>query len=179
MPIRRRLPLWLLAAALLAAGCISHKGAARPETPAVTSPTTDASPSYYTANFTCSAEGMTANGQLRMQTDSIIWLSASKVIELGRARFTHDSVIIHAKITGQCFRGDYNDLYRRFNFRTDFDQLSKTLTAPAPQGKQYVITPPSPRGAAPEPPPAPATHREDTSGLWSQCPWGMAEEARR
>ncbi len=138
MPIRRRLPLWLLAAALLAAGCISHKGAARPETPAVTSPTTDASPSYYTANFTCSAEGMTANGQLRMQTDSIIWLSASKVIELGRARFTHDSVIIHAKITGQCFRGNYNDLYRRFNFRTDFDQLSKTLTAPAPQAEKQL-----------------------------------------
>ena len=138
MPIRRRLPLWLLAAALLAAGCISHKGAARPETPAVTPPTTDASPSYYTANFTCSAEGMTANGQLRMQTDSIIWLSASKVIELGRARFTHDSVIIHAKITGQCFRGDYNDLYRRFNFRTDFDQLSKTLTAPAPQAEKQL-----------------------------------------
>ena len=138
MPIRRRLPLWLLAAALLAAGCISHKGAARPETPAVTSPTTDASPSYYTANFTCSAEGMTANGQLRMQTDSIIWLSASKVIELGRARFTHDSVIIHAKITGQCFRGNYNDLYRRFNFRTDFDPLSKTLTAPAPQAEKQL-----------------------------------------
>jgi hypothetical protein len=138
MPIRRRLPLWLLAAALLAAGCISHKGAARPETPAVTPPTTDASPSYYTANFTCSAEGMTANGQLRMQTDSIIWLSASKVIELGRARFTHDSVIIHAKITGQCVRGDYNDLYRRFNFRTDFDQLAKTLTAPAPQAEKQL-----------------------------------------
>ena len=102
----------------------------------------------------------------------------------------------------------------------------QAFTAPAPQGKQYVITPPpaenSPQpsptggrwpagpdegattaqlpieppqpspwgeggtaqravtdeGAAPEAPPAPATHREDTSGLWSQCPWGMADTAR-
>ena len=130
MPIRRRLPLWLLAAALLAAGCISHKGAARPETPAVTSPTTDASPSYYTANFTCSAEGMTANGQLRMQTDSIIWLSASKVIELGRARFTHDSVIIHAKITGQCFRGQLLGIEATFTLQP-WQKVDK-LTFPIP-----------------------------------------------
>ena len=102
----------------------------------------------------------------------------------------------------------------------------KPFTAPAPQGKQYVITPPpeensaqpsptggrwpegpdegamstqlpieppspSPtggrypsahtggnEGAASEAPPAPATHREDTSGLWSQCPWGTADAAR-
>ena len=47
-------------------------------------------------------------------------------------------MIIHAKITGQCFRGNYNDLYRRFNFRTDFDQLSKTLTAPAPQAEKQL-----------------------------------------
>ena len=62
----------------------------------------------------------------------------------------------------------------------------QAFTAPAPQGKQYVITPPPaensaqppPWGRAPEAPPAPATRREDTSGLWSQCPWGMADAAR-
>ena len=35
----------------------------------------------------------------------------------------------------------------------------QTFTAPAPQGRQYVITPPSPRGAAPEAPPAADTAR--------------------
>ena len=134
--------LMLTALAAMVAGCRSHRETARTAVPdegseEVVVPPIQSVP-YYTSKFTCTAQGMTANGQLRMQTDSIIWLSASKVIELGRARFTHDSVIIHAKITGQCFRGNYNDLYRRFNFRTDFDQLSKTLTAPAPQAEKQL-----------------------------------------
>ena len=30
---------------------------------------------------------------------------------------------------GRSFRGDYEDLYRRFNLRTDFDQLYQNVTA--------------------------------------------------
>ena len=59
----------------------------------------------------------------------LIWLSASKVIELARACFTRDSVIIYAKVMGRSFRGDYEDLYRRFHLRTDFDQLYQDVTA--------------------------------------------------
>ena len=127
--IRRVLPCFLLLT-LVTAGCSIHRQATRQEPPAVTPNAGETAPQYYTANFTCTSEGLTANGQLRMQTDSVIWLSASKIIELARARFTHDSVIIHAKVMGRCFRGNYNDLYRRFKLRTDFNQLQKTLTSP-------------------------------------------------
>lgn len=118
-----------MALMLVAVGCHSHRDIARPSSPTTGAPTEASNARYYTANFTCTYEGVTANGQLRMQQDSIIWLSASKIIELGRARFTHDSVIIYAKVMGRCFRGNYNDLYRRFNLRTDFNQLYQAVTA--------------------------------------------------
>ncbi len=130
MPLTHRMLPCLLLLTLAAAGCSVHKQAAHQESPAVVPSASETQPQYYTANFTCTADGMTANGQLRMQTDSVIWLSASKVIELARARFTPDSVIIHAKVMGRCFRGNYNDLYRRFQLRTDFKQLQTTLTSP-------------------------------------------------
>lgn len=124
---------------LLATGCRSHKEAAStpkpnttthtPATPTVidTLTTPTYSPHYYTANFTASAQGYSANGQLRIQSDSIIWLSASKVIELARARFTPDSAIIYAKVLGRAFQGSYVDLYRRFKYRTSFDELYRLV----------------------------------------------------
>jgi len=129
MPITRLLFPLALALLLTLAGCRSHRDTARSASHAVTPTTGAATPRYFTSNFACSAEGVAANGQLRMQPDSVIWLSASKIIELGRARFTRDSVIIHAKVMGRCFRGNYDDLYRRFHLRTDFDQLYQTVTA--------------------------------------------------
>lgn len=129
MPITRRLLPCAVAIMLVAAGCAVHRDNARqavpPEKPNIESMAVH----YYTSNFTCTAEGLTANGQLRMQPDSVIWLSASKVIELARACFTRDSVIIYTKVMGRSFRGDYEDLYRRFHLRTDFDQLYQDVTA--------------------------------------------------
>ncbi|MBO4600203.1 MAG: DUF4292 domain-containing protein, partial [Bacteroidales bacterium] len=80
-------------------------------------------------NFTCTTQGITAKGQLRMQPDSVLWASASKIIELGRAKLTPDSVIVYAKVTNSCFRGTYMDLYRRFHYRTSFDEVIKMATA--------------------------------------------------
>ena len=85
---------------------------------------------YRTANFTCAVAGTTVNGQIRLAEDSIIWASASKVVELGRAVATPDSVIVYAKVMGSCFRGTYDDLYRRFHYRTSFADLQEMLTAP-------------------------------------------------
>ncbi|MBR3725804.1 MAG: DUF4292 domain-containing protein [Bacteroidales bacterium] len=118
-------------ALLLTAGCRSQRDAARtqPATPVDSGTGMTVSPRYYTTNFTCSAQGMTATGQIRMAADSIIWLSASKVIELGRVRFTPDSAIIYAKVMGRCFRGTYDDLYRRFHYRTSFKDISETVTS--------------------------------------------------
>ena len=128
-----------LALLILAGGCRSHKEAARntpkndstrhapstevvPETPVYT-------PRYHTANFTCSAMGYSANGQLRMQEDSVIWVSATKIIELGRAKATPDSVIAFVKIAGRYFSGTYDDLYKRFHYRTSFAELQSIIKA--------------------------------------------------
>ena len=64
-----------------------------------------------------------------MQPDSVLWAYASKIIELGRARLTKDSVVVYVKITNSCFRGTYIDLYRRFGYRTSFDEVVKMATA--------------------------------------------------
>ncbi len=131
----RLLPLLVLL--LLATGCRSHKETVSSEKPQTTVPAVDGTPQapevpaytphYYTANFTASSQGLTANGQLRIQSDSIIWLSASKVIELARARFTPDSAIIYAKVMGSAFQGTYIDLNKRFHYRTTFDELYRLL----------------------------------------------------
>ena len=120
---------------LTMAGCRIHREATH-GTPA--NPRTNTSdpanppsyaPKYYTANFTCTAQGVTAKGQLRLQPDSVLWASASKIIELGRARLTRDSVVVYVKVTNSCFRGTYIDLYRRFHYRTSFDEVVKMATA--------------------------------------------------
>jgi len=122
---RHLLPL-ALAALLLASACCSQRHIA--EEPAPVQPRR-AHPCR-TANFTCAVAGTTVNGQLRLAEDSLLWLSASKIVELGRALATPDSVIVYAKVMGSCFRGTYDDLYRRFHYRTSFDDLQEMVTAP-------------------------------------------------
>ena len=91
----RRLSLTALTLALLTlslAGCRLHREATRGTAPSHTETSTPTDPAtppayvphYYTSNFTCSTQGITAKGQLRLQADSVLWASASKVIELGR-----------------------------------------------------------------------------------------------
>lgn len=148
--IRRILPILLVAVVLLG-GCRSRKEAAQttpqPDSTAsqtATSPTHTSSsrqdgrspstpvytPHFYTSTFTCNAQGVSASGQMRLQQDSVIWLCATKVIELGRAMFTPDSVIVYAKVMNRCFRGNYDDMAQRFHYRTTFKQLYKRVSAP-------------------------------------------------
>ena len=122
------LPL-ALAALLLASACCSQRQLA--EDPAPVQP--QRVHPYRTANFTCAVAGTTVNGQIRLAEDSIIWASASKVVELGRAVATPDSVIVYAKVMGSCFRGTYDDLYRRFWALEAYGaayNLQEMLTAP-------------------------------------------------
>lgn len=130
----RRLTLTAVATALLAlamAGCriqreAAHGTSATPVDPANPPAYT---PKYYTTNFTCTTQGVTANGQMRLQPDSVLWANATKIIELGRARLTRDSVVVYVKMTNSCFRGTYIDLYHRFGYRTSFDEVVKMATA--------------------------------------------------
>lgn len=114
-------------AAVAVAGCLGPRETSGSTPSHGGSPSQPSTPRYYTTNFTCTTQGVTANGQMRMQPDSIVWASVSKILELGRARLTPDSVVVYVKITGSCFRGTYADLYRRFHYRTSFAEVTKML----------------------------------------------------
>ena len=128
MPINRRLLVLSLATLLLAAGCRTMRHTAAPEPPVPARSPAVCS----TARFSCTIEGTTVGGQLRMAEDSIIWGSAFKVVELGRAKITPDSVIVYAKVLGRCFCGTYDDLYNRYRFRTSYAEIQKMLTGDDP-----------------------------------------------
>lgn len=137
MKLRRLLIPTLCAVLALAAGCRNHREATRPPLPpqadsvAVEADETPlpTPPRYRTAHFNVTAQGTRVEGQLRMQPDSIIWMSATKIIELGRAMCTPDSVVVYVKVAGRCFRGSYMDVYRRFHWHTDFATLQEMLTS--------------------------------------------------
>lgn len=84
-------------------------------------------PRYLSAPFRCSAQGHEASGLLRMATDSLIWINASKVIELGRAVATPDSVFAYVKINNTYFRGNYQDLKQATGVNTTFAQLQRRI----------------------------------------------------
>ena len=71
-------------------------------------------------NFTCSTDDFSISGQVRLKKDSVLWLSASKIIELGRAKFTKDSVFLYAKIASRYFHGTYKELEQVVGISTDF-----------------------------------------------------------
>ncbi len=128
--MKRYIALMALGLTLLAGGCRSlRQGAEGSSTTNDTSAGDRVTTKLYTTNFTVEAQGLSANGQMRMMEDSILWISASKVIELGRARFTPDSVVVYAIMMNRYFSGTYEDLYRRFMFRTDFKTLSEAVRA--------------------------------------------------
>lgn len=113
----------------MVAGCTAHRQAVVDPRPTEEPPELPTRV-YRSANFSCAVAGTTVSGQVRMAEDSIIWASVSKVIELGRATATPDSVIVYAKAMGRCFRGTYDDIYTRFHYRTSFADLQEMLLAP-------------------------------------------------
>ena len=77
------------------------------------------------ANFECTVDDITVNGQLRMRRDSVIWVSLNKFIELGRAKLTRDSIFVYAKIASRYFEGTYSDLEKVAGITTDFESLQE------------------------------------------------------
>jgi len=77
----------------------------------------------FAANFQCTFQGIRLTGMLRMQEDSIIWLSISKIVELGRARLTPDSILVYARATQQYYKGDYASLHKVTGYRIDYGRL--------------------------------------------------------
>lgn len=75
------------------------------------------------ANFQATVDDITISGQVRLGRDSVLWLSANKLIELGRAKFTPDSVFVYAKVMNRYFAGTYADLQGVLGISTDYATL--------------------------------------------------------
>ena len=84
---------------------------------------------YSVANFSATVEGMTASGQLRLAADSVVWVSVNKVVELGRAVATVDSVWASAPMAGIHFAGTYDELSRLAGRTVTFAELQEIASA--------------------------------------------------
>lgn len=80
-------------------------------------------------NFTAVVEGTSVNGQMRMASDSVIWMSMTKIVELGRAMATPDSVWVSVPLAGKYFAGNYTDLERYTKRPVGFDALQQIAVA--------------------------------------------------
>ncbi|MGA0560491.1 DUF4292 domain-containing protein [Larkinella sp. VNQ87] len=77
-----------------------------------------------------------ANVNLRIDKDSLIWLSVSGVgVEVARALITQDSVVIMDRIHREYSVYDYASLSQRFNFNLNFGLIQSLLIGnlPLPQ----------------------------------------------
>lgn len=87
-----------------------------------------------TENFSCTVEGIRVNGQIRMMTDSVIWVSVNKIIEVGRLKLTPTRVQAHIKIGGKRYDGDYAGLARQWGIDIDFATVQALLLGNCPNG---------------------------------------------
>lgn len=94
---------------------------------------------YMTATFTCEALGVKANGLLRMAADSIIWVSVSKVVDLGRAKFTPDSVWVYVPLRNMYYSCPYSYIKERFDVTVDFQMLQSMAVEKAEAGNKFTI----------------------------------------
>lgn len=118
-----------LIGALALGGCRSQRSL--PEGPQAEVPQPTAGPTTLQRPFTATVEGMNVGGQVRWQRDSVVWVSASKLIELGRARITRDSLLAYIPPYNQYVRMDMATVRRQFGL--DFDSLQRVLLSyPAP-----------------------------------------------
>lgn len=127
-----------IAAALLLVGCRGSRQSAAPagatattETPTPATPAaTTVQPRVYTVvNFDATVEGVSATGQLRVAEDSVMWISVNKLIELGRAMATPDSVWVNAPLFDKRFSGTYTEVGRMAKRNVSFEQLQEIALA--------------------------------------------------
>jgi len=123
-----------------------HRGVTNDSTAVVTRPGGDTAPSAtiqldtirnlrynsYTANFSCTVEGMNINGQVRIQHDSIIWISCTKIFEVARLRFTPTRVQGYSRLLNKYYDGDYASLAKRWGIDLDYATLQSLITGSCP-----------------------------------------------
>ena len=86
----------------------------------------------YSANFSCTVQGVSVSGQIRMDRDSVVWVSVSKIIELGRAKATPTRVQAYAKLVGKSYDLGYGDIRQLWGIDIDFGTLQALLTGNCP-----------------------------------------------
>lgn len=84
-------------------------------------------PHYLQANFTCEVNGIKVRCQARMCSDSIIWVNANKIVDLGRAILTPDSVKVYVGVNNSYFTCDYPYFRQKFGIETDYTALQGML----------------------------------------------------
>ena len=117
---------------LLAAGCHSLKKTPRTDPPPVAAseiPATPVQRSYTVISFEGIVEGINLNGQVRVAQDSAIWLSVTKLIEVGRAMCTPDSLWLRAPMLGRDDALDYPTFQRLSGKQVSYDELQDILLA--------------------------------------------------
>ena len=84
----------------------------------------------FSAEYTNKRQTTSFNGQIRIQKDSVIWLSFSPAlgIEVFRMMLTQDSVKFINRMNNTFFVGDYNFVNSYLNTNIDFDLLQSFLT---------------------------------------------------
>ena len=80
---------------------------------------------YRVMSFDGEVEGISVSGQLRMATDSAMWLSVNKIIEVGRAMCTTDSLWLRAPLLGRDDAMDYATLRRVTGVAVSYDDLQQ------------------------------------------------------
>lgn len=138
--MRKTRNIILLCAAILLAGCHGTKHTARTveppaapaeeptEEPAVT-PVAQQKRTYTVVNFDGTVQGISVNGQLRMAEDSVMWVTVSKIIEVGRAMCTPDSLWLRAPLLGRDDAMSYADLRRITGKSITFGEMQKIATS--------------------------------------------------
>lgn len=117
---------------LLAAGChTARKATAVPEAASEAVAAEEPQKRTYTVlTFEGEVEGIAVDGQLRVAEDSAMWVSVTKVIEVGRAMCTPDSLWLRAPLLGRDDAMDYATLRRLTGVDISYDELQKTALAP-------------------------------------------------
>lgn len=130
----KNIKILLLMLTLLATGCHTAKKAAR--VPEVVPPAEEEAVvepvkrNYTVMSFEGTVEGISVSGQLRLAQDSVMWLSVNKIIEMGRAMCTPDSLWLRTPLFGHDDAMNYADLQRLTGVAVTFDEMQQTALAP-------------------------------------------------
>ena len=121
--------LMVMLLALLAVGCRSTRQAATTTAPATVAAPAAPQRQLTVITFSAIVNGFSASGQMRVAEDSVLWVSVNKLVELGRAMATQDSVWVTVNFGDRHFAGTYDDLQRLTKRYITFDDLMAVAMA--------------------------------------------------